>query len=258
VVAPGQGARWIVTGLRLFLAAPIGFLILSFAYFMIVLLLAALPAIGAPLSLILYPAFTVGFMVASRAATLRQAVELPMLVAGFRERAGGQIALGGVYIAGVALAFLGAAAVGDASLLGMFAGAADAKEGAAVLSLSRSGMFVVLVLYLPMFMMMFFAPVLVAWHALAPAKALFYSFAACLLNWRAMLVYLVCGMAAMFLTANLIGALVLALASAKTRTEPALLLPMIAMTTFVLVWPILIASVFACYRDVFAAPPQEA
>ncbi len=36
---------------------------------------------------------------------------------------------------------------------------------------------------------LWFAPALVHWHAMSPAKALFFSFFACLRNWRAFAVY---------------------------------------------------------------------
>ena len=46
-----------------------------------------------------------------------------------------------------------------------------------------------LLLYAPIIMAYWYAPVLVAWHDLPASKALFFSLVACLRNWRAFLVY---------------------------------------------------------------------
>jgi len=56
VVRAARGLRWILEGFRLFLAAPVGWLVLAFAYLAGSMLLSALPVIGFPLYLLLYPA----------------------------------------------------------------------------------------------------------------------------------------------------------------------------------------------------------
>jgi len=95
-------------------------------------------------------------------------------------------------------------------------------------------------------MLFWFAPVLVAWHSAAPAKALFFSFFACLINWRAFLTYgaatalvmLAVPLAALTLPLLLLGA-------DRAKLAP-LVLPLV-----VLMLPTLFASFYASYRDVF-------
>jgi len=48
------------------------------------------------------------------------------------------------------------------------------------------------VAYIPGAMMFWFAPVLVAWHDIPPIKALFFSWTACVRNFRAFVVYGLC------------------------------------------------------------------
>src|SRR5258706_15406920 len=44
-------------------------------------------------------------------------------------------------------------------------------------------------LYMPVMLAFWSAPPLAAWHSTGPAKALFFSFAAAMMNWRAFLAY---------------------------------------------------------------------
>jgi len=93
-------------------------------------------------------------------------------------------------------------------------------------------------------MLFWFAPPLVAWHSTSPMKALFYSFFACLLNWRAFLVY---GAAAAAVTLVVPFVLVLTLRALVANVSFAwLAFPMLAVLL-----PTLFASFFASYRDVF-------
>jgi len=251
VVAPGRGVRWIVEGARLFASAPLGWMLLAFNYLVLTLILTRIPLIGSPLSLLLYPSFTVGFMVAGRASALKQRVEVQMLLAGFQERARSQLALGGLYLAGVALAILGASLVDGGALLGVFAGDSPAGEAEAPADSSRAGALVALALMLPTAMLVFFAPLLVAWHAMPPMKAAFFSFFACLLNWRAFAMYLAFGVVLMILGSNLAFALALTLAGPEGRASPGSLLSVVFLTMMLVALPVMMASFYASYRDLF-------
>lgn len=256
VVTPVHGLRWIFQGLRTFVSAPVGWFALAFGYLIITMVLSAVPVVGVLSGLILYPTFTVGFMVASRASALRQPVELAMLFAGFRERVRQQMVLGAVYVAGIALAILGSSLADDGILLGIFTGPPVTGEPRPIPAEVRGGVLLAFALYVPTFMMIFFSPLLVAWHAMAPLKALFYSFFACLLNWRAFATYLAVGILLMMVAANLILIIALAVVGAEARANPAMLLAVMGPLMLLLVWPVMMASVYASYRDLFGAPEQ--
>ena len=110
-----------------------------------------------------------------------------MLFAGFRERVPAQLVLGAAFFFGL-VAAIGGSALADVGVLArwMLTGQQPAAEvaDAAPLYLAMGAAALV---YAPVMMMLWFSPLLVAWHAMAPAKALFYSFFACWLNWRAFL-----------------------------------------------------------------------
>lgn len=256
VVTPMHGLRWILEGFRTFVSAPVGWFALAFGYLLITMVLSVVPVVGALSGLILYPTFTVGFMVASRASALRQPVELPMLFAGFRERVRQLVVLGGAYVVGIALALLGSSLADDGILLEIFTGPPATGEPRPIPAEVRGGVLLALALYVPTFMMTFFSPLLVAWHAMAPLKALFYSFFACLLNWRAFAIYLAVGILLMMVAANLILIIALAAVGAEARANPAMLLAVMGPLMLLLVWPVMMASAYASYRDVFGATAE--
>jgi hypothetical protein len=247
VVPPARGVAWLAEGWRMFRAAPFGWLVLVFTYLMGTMLVSALPLVG-PLGIaLLVPAISVGFMAASRAAWRRQPVELAMLAAGFRERLSAQLVLGAVYAAGFVFAIYGSAlADGGALLQALQRSGAAAGEPASTGAVSTGLLFSVL-LYLPTMMLLWFSPVLVAWHSLAPAKALFYSAVAFWLNLRAFLAY---GIALAALLFVLVGALTLLVAALPGEVSAASVQSLIFPLALV-VLPILFASYYASYRDVF-------
>lgn len=101
-------------------------------------------------------------------------------------------------------------------------------------------------LYLPVMLSFWFAPALAAWHSLGAAKALFFSFVACLLNWRALLAYgALAALVTLALPLAVLNALVLA-----TGGSPQLASPLLVALIVVLL-PVLYASFYASYRDVF-------
>jgi hypothetical protein len=99
---------------------------------------------------------------------------------------------------------------------------------------------------MPVLMMFWFAPPLAAWHATAPAKALFFSFFACLMNWRAFLAYGAVTLAVALLLPFAVLSVV-ALASLQVAAL-SLVFPLLLVLL-----PTLFASFYASYRDVFAA-----
>src|ERR1700752_5375508 len=102
-------------------------------------------------------------------------------------------------------------------------------------------------------MMFWFSPPLAAWHATGAPRALFFSFVACLLNWRAFLAY---GASVVVMMVAVPGLVLLAL-----RVILPLDLMMAAVSLvfpfLVLMLPTLFASFYASYRDVFGPSRDE-
>jgi len=252
VVPAARGPRWLAEGWRMFRVAPLGWLALVFGYWLAMTILSLVPVIGLIAASILVPVFSVGFMAASRAASRGQPVELVMLFAGFRERLPAQLALGAVYLAALAVVIGGSALADDGELARWLLTGRRPEEEALQADDLLGGMAAAGALYAPVMMMYWFAPLLAAWHGMAPPQALFYSFFACLMNWRAFLAYGAAVAFAMFVLPAIVLTLLLFVSGGALRVQPmALVLPLL-----LILLPTLFASFFASYRDVFGA--QEA
>jgi hypothetical protein len=251
VVPALRGVHWLAEGWRMFRVAPLGWFALVFGYWLAMTILSLLPLVGVGVASVLVPAFSVGFMAASRAAARNQPVELAMLAAGFRERLPAQLVLGGVYLASLALVIGGSALADDGMLARwLLTGREPAEEEAADAGF-YGALAVAAALYAPVMAMFWFAPVLVAWHAMPPAQALFYSFFASLMNWRAFLAYGTAVALVMFvLPTLLLLAMVLASGGSMRLAPMALVLPLA-----LIMLPTLFASFYASYRDVFGTAP---
>jgi hypothetical protein len=247
IVETPQGARWLADGWRLFRAAPLGWLALVFAYWLIMTLVSVVPLVGVAAASVLVPAFSVGFMAAARAAARRGPLELALLFDGFRHHLRSQIILGVVYFACLGLVLAATALADEGALAGwMLAGRRPEDE-----VLQSDGFLAALAcaaaLYAPVLMMFWFAPPLAAWHGVGPAKALFFSFFACLMNWRAFLVYgAVTALVALALPLAALSALMLFSGGALKLTVMSLVFPLL-----IVLLPTLFASFYASYRDVF-------
>jgi ABC-type transport system involved in multi-copper enzyme maturation permease subunit len=99
-----------------------------------------------------------------------------------------------------------------------------------------------------------YAPVLAGWHGLSPAKALFFSFVACVRNWRAFLVYSL----AILVVATLVPGLMLGVLAALLPSGAALLTVLMTVLLILVLAPTLFASFYVSYRDVFVSADDDA
>jgi hypothetical protein len=209
------------------------------------------PLVGFVAALMMVPALTVGMMAAARAAAHGGQPHVRMLAEGFRAGARAQLGLGAIYFLLSSLVF-GATALADQqgklrAILGAGAPAgelavADVAFPLAVFALS----------YAPVLMMFWFAPPLAAWHSTGALKALFFSFVACVMNWRAFLAY---GAAVALMMLALPLAALLAL-KAFGGAELGVAVASLVFPLLLLMLPTLFASFYVSYRDVFGVEKQ--
>jgi hypothetical protein len=158
-----------------------------------------------------------------------------------------------VYMLASLVVFLAmGAADADGQLRAMLSGKLKPEElnPAAILP----PLLVAAVLYTPVMMAFWFAPPLAAWHSMGAAKSLFFSFYACLVNWRAFLGY---GALATLLMVVLpfVALTVLVLI---TGGQVQLSIMGLLAALLIILLPTLLASFYASYRDVFAQPEPPA
>lgn len=253
IVPAPNGARWLAEGWRLFRAAPFlwaGALIGCATLLMLVL---SIPVIGAPLFAVLTPALWAALMAVGRAA----AGEGPAPADALRELQGAArplAALGVLYLAANVAAVAATAPFGEGLLAGwMLFGKAPTREMMASRAFV-SDVALAMLFYLPAMLAFWFSPMLVVSQRMGAAKSLFYSFGACLLCWRAFTLYGLVA-AAVFFAASAFVSVAGGLLVQGTGLAPGTAM-LVVMPVFMAYACVLIASVYACYRDVFA--PREA
>ena len=249
-----QGARWLAQGWRMFKAAPLGWLAMVFAYIMFMTLVSVLPVVGVVAATVLVPAFSVSFMSASRAAGRGGDLGLGMLLSGFREHLPSQIALGFIYVACVAL-LLAATTLADDGSFARWLATGKRPDPEMVRSDGfLAAMLLAAALYLQVMMLFWFSPVLAGWHGVPVPKALFFSFFAVLMNWRAFIAY---GIVTALVTVVLPFATLLAM-TAMSGGKAQLAATGMLFPLILIIMPTLFGSFYASYRDIFGAPADEA
>ena len=227
-------------------------------YVMMMTLLARLLAeIGLAIGLVLSPAFLVGFMVICRSCARRQPPPLPDLFAGFRSGFGAQLALGAGYLILLAVTLWATSLADDGALAKWFL---TGEQPAVEIVRSpefRNALLVFAAVLAPFMMLYMFAPVLVAWHGMSVAKAMFFSFVACLVNWRAFTGY---GIAGLLLIVGLSLAVLTTMVALFGVAVGAVRADQLMRLLVLVLMPVMFGSFYASYRDVFgtpAPPPVE-
>jgi hypothetical protein len=239
VVAAGRGWQWIVEGFALFRKrAPVWIALTA----LLALLWAAslmLPVLGSLLFNLLSPALFAGLMIGCRALERGEDLKIMHLFAGFREQAAALVTLGGVYLVGTILVFGLVLLNADVSKLTALLSKSD-TDIETLRAATRGLAFALLVgatAYLPLLMLLWFAPLLVVFGGLAPLPAMKLSFTACFKNTLPFLVY---------------GAAVLALWLAISLPAAfGAVGAVLAVTLLVASIPVLFCSIYASYQDIF-------
>jgi hypothetical protein len=191
-VALKEGYTWIRQGIWLFKQNPLGFLMLVFMYVFSAQLAVMVPIIGVFTVLLLTPTLSVGFMTACRQAIqkerIRPSVYIVALQSGplLRRRI---LQLGLVYASLIlAMSFLLSLLV-DFEVLMPLMTSDKPITPEAIRQLYWVLLFGAL-LYIPIAMLMWFSPILVAWADMSVSQALFSSCLACWTNKGAFFLYL--------------------------------------------------------------------
>ncbi len=241
------GWGWITGGFAIFRRNPplLGLLVMS--YWFTMLLLSVVPINGTVAASLLMPGLSVGLMQACRGLERRQPVGLPTLFGSLKDNTGTLVALGALYLA-CTLGILGLTTIADGGELVrlMLSGKPVDRETLESGSLLAPAL-ILMALMVPLLMAYWFAPVLAAWHRLPLFKALFFSFVACWLNWRAFLAY---GLG-LFVVGGIfpgvfVGILLLIFPGAANLLTALITVPLVLVLA-----PVTFASFYVSYRDVF-------
>ena len=193
LVPAGTGLQWVRLGVKTFFRQPLALSGLFFMFMAVVSVLSAVPLAGLPLALLLVPAGTAGLMSATREADAGRFPMPVQLLAAFRagrERRRDMLALGAIYVIALLVLVMLAALFASAEPVDLTPpDSPEAAEALMTQALADPGLWLAMLLYLPLLMAFWHAPALVLWHGTSPAKSLFFSLMACWRNKAAMLVF---------------------------------------------------------------------
>ena len=248
-----RGWAWIVDGFAIWKRNPALITFLVMAYSFIQLVMFIVPYIGPIVISLTTPALALGIYNGCKAVADGRKVGPEVLFSGFRQQLPELVKIGGINflctLALVGLAVLIDGNMGD-RMVNILLGKADAGETLSENPSFGLAVLIVVVGFTPLAMAYWFAPLLAAWGKVPAVKALFFSYVACLRNWRAFLVY---GLSLMLVTqaASLV-VIVLDLALPVLGSLAALAFPLVFM-------PVVFASLYANTTDVFGkiAPDEQ-
>lgn len=253
-VSAKEGYVWLRQGVWLFRKNPLAFLMLLFIYLIAAQLAIFVPLFGIIALLVFTPGLSVGVMTACRDVILNKRVLPTILLAGFRangkQATRNLLVLGGIYAVLVFTLSLIATSVVDIGAVAPMVLKGEEPSAEAVRQLYFALM-IGAVMYTPIAMMFWFAPLLSAWHQVPPVKALFFSWTACWRNRGAFFTYAL-------LFALLLVAVPLVLETVFAAFGGQQVLSFLVTPYSLLMLAVLYCSFYATYRGCFnVVPPGE-
>lgn len=267
-LSAARGAFWLFEGFRLFRRNPPLITALTLLYLLIVQLLAALlPGIGPVLLPLLLPVMTLIVANGCRLVDQNRKPDKAGLLHGVMGNGPVLLRLGGLQLLGAVLVILLSMLINDGNdplsapltlpeTPNMGEGAGDAATEAAEAAKQAAmldALLKVLLLSMPLVIAFWFAPFLVGWDRVSPVKSLFFSIVASLRNWRALLMF---SLATVAVAGIVPGFILILIGQIAGMALGAALVALKMILTF-LVAPILTASIYVSYRDIFHTGVDE-
>jgi hypothetical protein len=256
-----HGWYWITQAWRQFKAQPRVWLAAVALVYLVTFALSLVPVLGSLATMILGPVFAGGLMLGAQSQERGGPLRVMAGFDGFSTH-GGQLALVGLlYLLGLFAAFIVAGLIAMATGV-VTAGSMDALNSsdpnvvAAALG-PGLGLFllVIMLTMVPLLMLYWFAPALVALEGMTAIEAMRMSFRGC---WKNVVPFTVYGLALFFilLGASLILGVLSALLAAISETLMVVL--MLLIIPLMLVFAVLVVlSTYSAYRDVFHTATQS-
>lgn len=230
-VDAGRGLGWWGDAWALFTKNAGMWIVLGLILLIIFIVLAFIPLLGSLATALLAPVFVGSWMLAARKVEGGGALEVGDLFSAFQTKAAPLLVLGALMLVATLVIGLVVGALGFGAMMGIFMGGTQQSAGGMMAGVG-AGMLALLVglaLGFVVAMAIWFAPALVVFRDVAPVDALKTSFAACLKNIIAFLLFGV-----LYIVAAIVASIPFGLG-------------------WIVLLPVLMLTIYASYKDVFGA-----
>ncbi len=234
-VPAAHGLSWVARGFWHFRTGALAWVLITVIFVALSIAVGLIPFVAGVVVTILSPILAGGVMLGAHEQDQGRALRVEHLFAGFAANAGPLALIGLLYLAGTIVVAVVAAIMLATAMAPLMSATgselARMQDAEALFELVGpwvlATVLVASLLFVPLIMAVLFAPALVVLDGLRPAEAMRLSFAGCLINVLPFLLYGLIALALAFL-----GALPFGLG-------------------LLVVWPTLMAAVYAAYRDIY-------
>ena len=187
----GHGVTWVSEGWRLFMRAPLSWVLVTVVFVVLYIVVSLVPFVGWIVDNLLVPVLLGGLMLGCARIERGEAFSVSDLFSGFSQRAGPLMLLGLLYLVASLLILLVVLVIFGATMMPFFLQGMTGNAPPAIpdFRLFLLALLVMLALTLPLYMAIWFAPALVVFHDVKPAAAMRASFVGCVRNFVPFLVY---------------------------------------------------------------------
>lgn len=188
-----QGLVWLAQAYRMFRRHRLAWIGLLVGYYLVLLLLRAIPFIGPYAMTVMKPVIAVGLLAAAWSQERGGKPALSQLLQGFRTNLWALLPIGIFYVLGITLAVFGSSLADGGRLLDFMASGGTMSEEQLAAALGdvrlQFGMLFAALLAMPVVIATWWAPALVVFQDAKAAPALAASLRAAMANWRPLAVY---------------------------------------------------------------------
>ncbi len=245
------GFTWIVNGYGIFRQRPFLLTNLFFGYMIGLMILGVIPFIGQILPIVVIPLFSFLFMQACYKIDSDTYVSFRDLFNIFnRQTVNRLLLLGSFYLLYILLLAVIAIWIDGGLLLGTLSQQTQQELTSSQQTKLMLTLVLVIALYIPFTMAIWFATPLIGWQKMSIGKAIFFSFFAVLRSLKAFLVYIFCWLVLGMFTPVILGSVLILMGFQN--------LAMFVMMILSVVLSILAyCSFYPTYKDVFGQPDTD-
>lgn len=236
-----HGLLWLMASVRLFRANPPLLTAMTMVYLFVIVVMNLLPVVGPFLVPLALPALIVVLANGCRAIERSGSPDAAALSYGILQHRVQLVRLGGLHLLGSVFILAAGTLVGGAAPFPGNEGQTPDNDDM-VVTMGK-----LLIVALPVITAFWFAPLLTAWDDVPPLKSVFFSFVASWRNWRVFAVY---GLAIGAIAIAVPGLLLIVAGAVSTSLLNILSVALKMLLIFIMA-PILMASVYVSYQDVF-------